>query len=194
MEPTTNVFTSITDLLKVISQTVQNIEQIPKDLVSEVQTSAGKHKQIGPIVYGYSMSVNTLDSKPIVREFGNIVRPTQPRNNDSAVVLPERKPLVETSQTDDDTFKVTAEMPGISKEHIRITRPQINVIEISTDENSQRRYHQMIEVPPHFDSSSMKTSYANGILEIMLKRKLHRSTNRKATRHPKKVSRISHNS
>jgi HSP20 family protein len=194
MEPTTNIFSSITDLLKVINQTVQNIERIPKELVSEVQTPAGKHKQIGPIVYGYSMSVNTLDGKPIVREFGNIARPSQTRNNNSAVVLPERKPLVETSQIDDDTFKVTAEMPGISKEHIRITLPEINILEISTDQNSQRKYHQRIELLPDFESSIAKTTYANGILEILLKRKLPGGTKRKITRHPKKETTMSHKS
>ena len=44
----------------------------PKELVREYQTSKGdKVREVGPIVYGYSMTVGP-DGKPHVREFGNV--------------------------------------------------------------------------------------------------------------------------
>ena len=44
----------------------------PKDLVREYQTSdGGKVREVGPIVYGYSMTIGP-DGKPHVREFGNV--------------------------------------------------------------------------------------------------------------------------
>ena len=44
----------------------------PKELVREYETSdGGKVREVGPIVYGYSITVGP-DGKPHVREFGNV--------------------------------------------------------------------------------------------------------------------------
>ena len=45
---------------------------VPKDLVREYETpEGGKVREVGPIVYGYSMTIGS-DGKPRVREFGNV--------------------------------------------------------------------------------------------------------------------------
>jgi len=60
----------------VFEETIQDIERIPKDLVREYETTAGRMaREIGPLVYGYSYTVGA-DGKPQFREFGNI-RPLQ---------------------------------------------------------------------------------------------------------------------
>ena len=47
----------------------------PKELVREYETQEGdKVREVGPIVYGYSMTIGP-DGKPRIREFGN-VKPT----------------------------------------------------------------------------------------------------------------------
>ncbi len=44
----------------------------PRELVREYQTpDGGKVREVGPIVYGYSMTIGP-DGKPKVREFGNV--------------------------------------------------------------------------------------------------------------------------
>ena len=44
----------------------------PKELVREYETPQGdKVKEVGPIVYGYSMTIGP-DGKPKIREFGNV--------------------------------------------------------------------------------------------------------------------------
>src|SRR5918911_962262 len=44
----------------------------PKELVREYETpEGGKVKEIGPLVYGYSMTIGP-DGKPKIREFGNV--------------------------------------------------------------------------------------------------------------------------
>ena len=44
----------------------------PKELVREYETSeGGKVREVGPIVYGYSMTIGP-DGKPHVKEFGNV--------------------------------------------------------------------------------------------------------------------------
>src|SRR5215211_2935553 len=54
----------------VFEETIQDIERIPKELVSEYETAAGRMaREIGPLVYGYSYTVGA-DGKPQFREFG----------------------------------------------------------------------------------------------------------------------------
>src|SRR5919112_827707 len=44
----------------------------PKELIREYETSeGGKVREVGPIVYGYSMTIGP-DGKPHVSEFGNV--------------------------------------------------------------------------------------------------------------------------
>ncbi len=47
-------------------------KELPKSLVRESKTpDGGVRKEIGPIVYGYSVTIGP-DGKPVVREFGNV--------------------------------------------------------------------------------------------------------------------------
>jgi HSP20 family protein len=44
----------------------------PKELTREYETQeGGKVREVGPIVYGYSMTIGP-DGKPYVKEFGNV--------------------------------------------------------------------------------------------------------------------------
>ena len=45
---------------------------MPKDLIKEYETPEGaKVREVGPIVYGYSMTIGP-DGKPNIQEFGNV--------------------------------------------------------------------------------------------------------------------------
>src|SRR5579875_18032 len=58
----------------------------PKELVREYETSeGGKVREVGPIVYGYSMTVGP-DGKPHVREFGN-VKPSHNKDRFSGISI-----------------------------------------------------------------------------------------------------------
>src|SRR5215210_9166220 len=61
---------------RIFSEQFKNIEnKVPKDLIKEYDTlEGGKVREIGPIVYGYSMTIGS-DGKPKIREFGNINSP-----------------------------------------------------------------------------------------------------------------------
>lgn len=54
----------------------KNIEnRAPKDLIREYESpGGGKIREVGPLVYGYSMTVGP-DEKPKIREFGNVKSP-----------------------------------------------------------------------------------------------------------------------
>lgn len=142
----------------------------PKDLVREYKTSDGtKVREVGPLVYGYSMTIGP-DGKPVVREFGNVKPPhtlgagtvTKP------IISGEREPLVDVI-TSDNEVKVTVEMPGVTKENIKISAYD-NSVEVKS-EDPQRKYHRVIEIPPEADIETVKSSYKNGILEIIFKKK-----------------------
>src|ERR671921_1096716 len=143
----------------------------PKDLVREYDTpEGGKVREVGPIVYGYSMTIGP-DGKPRVREFGNVRSPLRGGGGGSftrPLISSEREPLADVT-TSNTEVKVILEMPGVSKDKIKINAYD-NSVEIKSDD-PQRKYHEVIDLPPEADIETAKSSYKNGILEITFKKK-----------------------
>jgi HSP20 family protein len=170
-----NPFREIYDVRKAIEKMFEeSFEEMetkaPKDLVREYQTSDGrKVKEFGPVVYGYSMTIGP-DGKPRVKEFGNVKPPhvLGPGSVAKPRITSEREPLVDVITTDKEV-KVTVEMPGIAKENIKLNVSENNV-EVKS-EDPQRKYHRIIDIPPEADIETVKSSYKNGILEIIFKKK-----------------------
>jgi len=144
---------------------------VPKDLVREYDTpEGGKVREVGPIVYGYSMTIGP-DGKPRVREFGNVRSPLRGGGGGSftrPLISSEREPLADVT-TSNTEVKVILEMPGVSKDKIKINAYD-NSVEIKSDD-PQRKYHEVIDLPPEADIETAKSSYRNGILEITFKKK-----------------------
>ena len=145
----------------------------PKDLVKEYQTpGGGKVREYGPFIYGYSMTVGP-DGKPKVREFGNVKSPFSSSKQGSFFTRPlissEREPLADITTTDKEV-KVAVEMPGVSKENINISIYD-NSLEVTTTGTEQRKYHEVIDLPLETDIETATSTYKNGILEIVLKKK-----------------------
>lgn len=142
--------------------------KVPKDLVKEYQTPEGdKVREVGPLVYGYSMTVGP-DGRPKVREFGNIKSPTMGFAN-RPLISGETEPLADVTTTDKDV-KVVVEMPGIEKKDIKINAHD-NTVEVFTIDTAQRKYRKIIEVPSEADIETARSTYKNGILEIVLNKK-----------------------
>src|ERR687893_1946777 len=154
----------------VFEQTIQDIERIPKELVREYQTATGRMaREIGPLVYGYSYTVGA-DGKPQFREFGNI-RPLQrslrggrPEAGGAPMLTAEREPLADVTTTNKEV-KVTVEMPGITKQDIKVNAYE-GTVEVSTIEKAKRKYHRIIDLPSETDVETARSTYSNGILEI----------------------------
>ena len=158
------------EMSRTFSEQFKNIENIvPKDLIKEYDTpEGGKVREVGPIVYGYSMTIGP-DGKPKIREFGNVKSPFAGRGLfEQPSLSAEREPLVDVSSTDKE-IKIVAEMPGISKQNIRIDAYE-NYVEIKSDDPN-RKYHKTIEVPEDIDLENASSNYNNGILEITFKKK-----------------------
>jgi HSP20 family protein len=70
----------------------------------------------------------------------------------------------------DKEVKVVVEMPGVRREDIKINAFD-NSVEISTTEGAPRRYHRIVELPADADANTAKSTYNNGILEIVFSKR-----------------------
>jgi HSP20 family protein len=121
---------------------------------------------MGPIVYGYSFKIGE-DGKPIVRKFGNLnTFPSSLTGKFS--VSDQREPVVDIIR-DVDKLKIIAEMPGVSKNDLRITANEKSLTIEST--TGERRYSKKIELPDQIEPSTGKSTYKNGILEVVFQLK-----------------------
>ena len=138
--------------------------KIPSELVRERELpEGGKIREIGPFVYGYSVTVGP-DGKPVIREFGNI-KPTL-HGKKPVEVKDKREPLVDIFN-EEDSVKVIAELPGVEKKNINLN---IEDKTLTVSVEKPRTYYKKIELPVSVDTSTPQAQYRNGILEINLKK------------------------
>lgn len=135
---------------------------VPKDLVRERRLPDGRiSREMGPFIYGYSFTIGP-DGKPIIREFGN-VRPSL-KGKPPVEVVEKREPLVDVID-EDGTVKVVAEVPGVTREDIKLDATE-RTLTISVE--AERKYYKTVDLPAAVDTESAKATYKNGILEVTL--------------------------
>lgn len=143
----------------------QDIEkQVPKDLVREQRAPDGSiRKEIGPIVYGYSMTIGP-DGKPIIREFGNVKRGSEPLKG----ITDTREPLVDIVDTDKEV-RILAEIPGVRKEDIDM---EVNAQTLTISVNTEsRKYEKQLQLPEDAIVDGVRSTYNNGILEVTFQKR-----------------------
>jgi HSP20 family protein len=159
-----DMFRGFDQMRSEMERELEEIEKsVPKDLVREYDTpQGGKVREVGPLVYGYSMTVGP-DGKPRVKEFGNI-KPSRRFGFGPSINRPEisgeMEPLADLTTTD----KVAA---------------YEDKVEVKSDD-PRRKYHKIVEIPPETDIESAKCAYNNGILEITFNKKEQAKTKGKA--------------
>jgi HSP20 family protein len=170
-----DIFRGFDQMRRAMEREFEDIEKtVPKDLVREYNTpQGGKVREVGPLVYGYSMTVGA-DGKPTVKEFGN-VKPSRRFGFGGAgmgggrpEISGEMEPLADLTTTDKDV-RVVIEMPGLSKDKIKVDAYE-DKVEVKSDD-PQRKYHKIIELPPGTDIETARSAYNNGILEITFNKK-----------------------
>ena len=118
-----------------------------------------------PYFYGYAIEVGP-DGQPIVNTFGNAdqfngsTAGSRPQN-----VSESRDPAVDVLESKkDNSIKIIVEMPGVTKENIKVTENQgmVNI----TAENGDRKYNKNIPTGKKLDADKSKANYLNGILEL----------------------------
>ncbi len=116
--------------------------------------------------YGYSM-ITGPDGKPVIREWGTELpdgtNPLKPQP-----YIPGVPELL--SQVDIDPEKkllrVIVEMPGFTKESIRITGTE-NTLRLSAD-NEARHLDTEIPINAIVDPKTAKATYKNGVLDVKM--------------------------
>ena len=110
--------------------------------------------------YGYSMTTGP-DGKPIIKEWGTGL-PETPK-----IGHPNDEPL---SQVDIDranmTVRVIMELPGVTKESLRITGTETSV-RVRANYNTSKVDHE-IPISVKVDPNTAIASYNNGVLDITL--------------------------
>jgi HSP20 family protein len=118
--------------------------------------------QTSPYFYGYQITLGP-EGKPHIREFGNI-RPSSKGLIEQSTV---REPLVDTRFNEkENTLVITAEMPGITKEDVKVSMEE-GTVTIHA-EKGNKKYHTELPVEKELDTDSTKASYINGILELKI--------------------------
>ena len=167
-----DVFRGFDQMGRELERGFEDIEKtVPKDLVREYDTPQGdKVREVGPLVYGYSMTVGP-DGKPKVKEFGN-VKPPKRFGFGTGLSRPEisgeMEPLADVNTTDKE-IKLVIEMPGLSKDKIKVDAYE-DQVEVKSDD-PQRKYHKILELPPEADIETARCAYNSGILEITFNKK-----------------------
>ena len=151
------------EMERAFSEQFKDLEkELPKSLVRESKTpDGGVKKEIGPIVYGYSVTIGP-DGKPVVREFGNVRRG---EGRPSKAIQDKREPLVDVISSGKDV-RVIAEMPGVNKEDISVTVNEQSMV-ISVD-REDRGYYKELDLPGIVDPKGARSTYNNGILEVTI--------------------------
>jgi HSP20 family protein len=172
-----NMFSGFDDMHREINRMFNVFNDLstnaPKELVREYQTAdGGKVREVGPFVYGYSMTIGP-DGKPHVKEFGNFKAGKNIAGGHLGIqklqISSEREPLSDITTTDKEV-KVVLEMPGISKEDIKINAYDEKV-EVKTVDSSARKYHKVLNLPKSADIETARSTYNNGILEVTFDKK-----------------------
>lgn len=160
-------YADVEEMMKEMEKDFLDLEkEMPKDLVRERRAEDGSvSKEIGPIVYGYSMTVGP-DGKPVVREFGNIRR--GPSKEWKEAITDVREPLVDVVEGEKD-IRVIAELPGAGKKDIELTAEGKNLV-ISA-ETPTRKYRKELELPGPVELEKSSSTFNNGILEVTLPRR-----------------------
>ena len=117
-------------------------------------------------VYGFSVKVG-LGGEPTIETFGNI------KKGDSGAVVEEmREPLVDIFD-EQATIRIIAELPGVGADDIKVELVG-DILTIAAESRdlptgqAGRKYQKEVLLPAKGTRESLKTSFHNGILEVIV--------------------------
>jgi len=141
----------------------------------------GRIRKVYSLFYEYSETILGEDEKPR-KEFEKNARVSNIDDNnykahddyDTAVFQrtssSREDPLVEVITSKNDV-KVVIEMPLVKKKDIKVNAYE-GCLEVYTDNIQKRKYRHVIDIPSDVDITSGKSTYRNGILEVVFRKKM----------------------
>jgi HSP20 family protein len=142
------------------------------DMAAKLKEAGGEINKEGEIdlsnlkegmkgVFGFSIKT-AMGGKPVVESFGNVKKtPEGPK------VEEEREPITDVFDEDKE-IRIYAEMPGVNEADIKLDLKE-DILDISA-QTGDRKYHKEILLPSKVRADTITSSYANGILEIKVKK------------------------
>lgn len=137
----------------------QEWERIQEIMNMMTERTLGDKGDLEPFVYGFSMRTGP-DGRPVFQRFGDAVG-----NGERADNGVSREPLLDIIERG-DAISVTVELPGIEKDDIDV---DIDGRRMTISVDSQHgRIQKEIELPCGVDEESVKATFVNGVLEVLL--------------------------
>lgn len=161
-----DIFRDVEEMFREMEEEFERIFSGKEFVRERVLPDGSRVREWGPFVYGYSITIGP-DGKPVIREFGNIKR--QPGIRPKLGIKEEREPLVDIVTTEND-IKVYVELPGVDKEKIKLTGTPTKLV-ISA-EGEMHKYYREVELPAEVEIDKAKSTYKNGVLEVVLPKKV----------------------
>ena len=146
----------------------KQMDDLMRDAVEGNSTDNSSKK---PLVFGFSVTTGP-DGIPKFEDFSNnAVEPFSSSRNETkeATIDTSREPLTDVNETDSD-IAITVELPGVAKEDIDINVTETRV-EVKVDTEA-RNYFKAIDLSCEVQTKSSKATYTNGILDLVLKKKI----------------------
>jgi HSP20 family protein len=111
-------------------------------------------------IYGFTVKLGLGNEGPTLEPFGNIRLDIKSGRTEVQEV---REPMVDVFDKEDHLL-IVAELPGISKEDVRIEAKD-DVLTISA-EHGDRKYRKEVLLPWNVSKEKIQVSCINGVLEI----------------------------
>lgn len=134
-----------------------------EEMIEEVfGDKKGKNNRI---VHGFCIEIRP-DGKTRVHEFGK-----RPSSRREPLITKEHKPTSDIVKGKDEVA-VTVDIPGVEREDIDLNITE-DALEITVN-NPKRKYHKLFDLPCSVKPKTMKSTYKNGVLDIVVKKKIAR--------------------
>ena len=117
-----------------------------------------------PFVHSFIINIGP-NGKPSIQEFRNC--PLK-KPNGKLAISEERESLTDIIESDNEV-SVTVELPGVEKKDIKLKATK-EILEINID-TPQRKYHELVNLPCNVQPRTIKATYKNGVLDVVIKRK-----------------------
>ena len=182
-----NIFREFDDIEWQIEEGVLSIEQqFEYTLCSDTprkrkKPKGAKKRKARQLSYDYPATNVVPNSRAQVKEFGNIGSFGSDGNdyhNDNSindtfefqVTSHKREPPLVDIIRSPKQVKIVVQMPLVNKKDIKV-KAYDGYVELSAASTQGGRYHRTIDIPSNVDLGSGKSTYRNGILEIVFSRR-----------------------
>jgi HSP20 family protein len=166
------------DMEREFEESFKDLEsRIPRDLIrGDLIPRGGKITEAESIAYRYSIVIGQ-HGKSRVKQFGNVKTRLGRGHYAQAPTLSAERELMSDVNITDKEVKIVIELPGVSKKNIKISAYD-GAVEVTTADTN-RKYREVINIPPEIDLETASSSFNNGILEIRFKKKEQKKNQRK---------------